>query len=191
MHVSFGILDFLYIKWTKSLILVEAQDDVIRTWSLYFVNSKYLHYMQYCMMLLEHCGHKMANVQTTLKWLDEDQSHVCLVTWLDFFCIYLKLLLASIFNSVDFRSSLSSLVLGIELADENVIKVSGVSIDKIVQEYSFRPPMKYKPTKKTVWCTRNLHRIECESGRLDCSELLYILSGDEKDDYFAEGTEKC
>ena len=38
------------------------------------------------------------------------------------FCLYVKLILPSIFNSVDFRSSMPCIVLDIELTDINVIK---------------------------------------------------------------------
>ena len=57
MHVSVGIPDFLYVRWTKTLILVEPMVMGTRTWSFYFVISKYLDYTQYYMMLLERCGH--------------------------------------------------------------------------------------------------------------------------------------
>ena len=54
------------------------------TWSLNFVISKYLDYMQKYMMLLEQYEHIEAKVQTTANSLDEDQTHVWLVTWLDY-----------------------------------------------------------------------------------------------------------
>ena len=47
----------LRVRWTKSLNLVEPLGMGTRTWSFYFVNSKYLDYRQYYMMLLEQCGH--------------------------------------------------------------------------------------------------------------------------------------
>ena len=82
-------------------------------------------------------------------------------------------------------------VLDIELADKNVIKELGVFVDGKVQGYSFRPPKKYKPTKQAIWCTRNLHGIVWNSGRLDYSELSNILPRAEKGELFAKGTEKC
>ena len=51
------------------------------------------------------------------------------------FWLYVKLFLPSFFNSVDFRSSMSCIVLDIELADENFIKELGVFIDGKVQGY--------------------------------------------------------
>ena len=74
-------------------------------------------------------------------------------------CLYVKLFLPSIFNSVDFWGSLFCIVLAIELADKNVIRKSCVFIDGKVQGYSFCPPKKYRPTKQAFWCTKNLHRI--------------------------------
>ena len=56
------------------------------------------------------------------------------------FCLYVNLYLPSIFNSVDFWSSMSCIVLDIELADKNLYKDLGVFIDGKVQGYSFRPP---------------------------------------------------
>ena len=42
------------------------------------------------------------------------------------FCLYIKLFLPSIFNSADFWSSMSCIVLDFELADKNVIKELGL-----------------------------------------------------------------
>ena len=57
MHASVGILDFLYVRWTKNLNLVEPLVMGTRTWSFHFVISKNLDYTQYYMMLLEQFGH--------------------------------------------------------------------------------------------------------------------------------------
>ena len=70
-------------------------------------------------------------------------------------------------------------------------KELGVFIDGKVQGYSFCPPKKYKPTKQAVWCTRNLHGIVWNSGRLDYSELAKFLPRAVKGEYFGKGTEKC
>ena len=51
-----------------------------RTWSFYFVISKYLDYTQHYMMLLEQCGHVVVKDLVTVRRLDEDQIHVCSVT---------------------------------------------------------------------------------------------------------------
>ena len=56
------------------------------------------------------------------------------------YCLYVKLVLPSTFKSVDFCSSMSSIVLDIELTDQNVIKDLGVFVDGKVQGYSCRPP---------------------------------------------------
>ena len=70
---------------------------------------------------------------------------------------------------------MSCIVLDIGLADKNVFKELEVFIDGKVQGYSFRPPKKYKPTKQTFGCTRNMHGIVWNRGRLDYSELSNIL----------------
>ena len=88
-----------------------------------------------------------------------------------FFRVYVKLFLPSIFNSVDFWSSLSWIVLDIELADKNFIKELRVPYDGNVQGYSFSLPEKYKPTKQSIWCTRKLHGLMYNSGCLDYGEL--------------------
>ena len=77
------------------------------------------------------------------------------------------------------------------MAGKNVLKELGVFIDGKVEGYSFRRPKKYKPTKQSFWCTRNLHGIVRNSGRLDYSELSNILPRAVKGEYFAKGTEKC
>ena len=106
-----------------------------------------------------------------------------------FFCFYVKHFLISFFNSIDIWSSMSCIVLDIELTDINAIRELGVFIDGKVQGYSFRPPKKCKPTKQAVWCTRNLDGIVWNSGRLDYSELANFLPWAVKGDYFAKGTE--
>ena len=79
---------------------------------------------------------------------------------------------------------MSRIVLDIELADINVFKELVVFIDGNVQGYSFGPPRKYKPTKQAVWCTKSLHGIVRNSGRLNCSKLPNILPGDVNDEYY-------
>ena len=84
MHVSVGFLDFLYVRWTKNLNLVEPLVIESRSWSFYFVTPKYLDHMQYYMMLLEQCGHLVAKVQATDTRLGEDQINFCLLASLDY-----------------------------------------------------------------------------------------------------------
>ena len=67
----------------------------------------------------------------------------------------------------------------------------GVFFDGKVQGYSFRPPKKYRPTKQTFCCTRNLQGIVWNSGGLYYSELSYILLTDVKGEYLAKATENC
>ena len=58
------------------------------------------------------------------------------------FCLYLKLFLISFVHSVVIWSSMSCIVLDIELADKNVFKALGAFMDGNVQWYSVRPTKK-------------------------------------------------
>ena len=57
MHVSVGILVFLYVKWAKNLNLVDSLVMETLIWTLFFVTPKYSDYTQYYMMLLELFDH--------------------------------------------------------------------------------------------------------------------------------------
>ena len=72
-----------------------------RTWSFYFVISKYLDYTQYYMMLRAHGGKGL-----DYCYMIGGGSNSCLlghVTGL-LFCLYVKIFLPSILNSVDFQT---------------------------------------------------------------------------------------
>ncbi len=60
VHVSVGFLDFLYMRWTKNLNLVDSLVMEILNWTLYFDTPKYSEYTQYYMMLLEQFNHIVA-----------------------------------------------------------------------------------------------------------------------------------
>ena len=109
------------------------------------------------------------------------------------FCLYVKIFLPSIFNSVDFWSSMSCIVLDIELTDKNVIKELGVFIDGSVQGFSFCPPKAFKPNKQTTWNTSHLHRIAWSSGKLDYDKLFAVFCDIKvmNAEVFAEGLKKC
>ena len=81
---------------------------------------------------------------------------------------------------------MSCIVLDNKVADKNVSRELGVFIGGKIQGYSFRPPKKHKPTKQAFSCTRNLHGIVGNSGRLDYNELLNILFRVVKGEKFAE-----
>ena len=101
------------------------------------------------------------------------------------FCLYVVLFLPSIFNSADFWSSMSFIVLDIGPADIIFFEELGILTFDKVQAYSFRPPKKNKPTKQAAWCTKNLHRNVLNSGRLSYSELPNIIPSDVEDEKFA------
>ena len=64
------------------------------------------------------------------------------------FCLYVKIFLPSIFNSVGFWNSMSCIVLDIELTEKNRIKELGLYIDGSVQGFSFCPPKFFKPINR-------------------------------------------
>ena len=82
------------------------------------------------------------------------------------FCLYVKLFLPSIFNSVDFWSSMSSIVLDIELTEKNIIKELVLYIDGSLQEFSFCPSKPFKPNKQATWNTSHVHGFAWSGGKL-------------------------
>ena len=114
------------------------------------------------------------------------------VTGLLFF-LYVKIFLSSIFILIDFWTSMSLIVLDIELTEKNVSKELGLFIDGSVQGFSFCPPKTFKPNKQTTWNSNHLHRIAWCSGKLEY-EKLFAVFYDIKvmiAEVFAEGFEKC
>ena len=100
---SVGILDFLYMRWTKNLNLVDSLVMGILIWTLYFVTSK--------VFRLHAILHDAAGAVQSHSGKGPGYCYMigrgpnsCLlghVTGL-LFCLYVKLFLPSIFNSVDF-----------------------------------------------------------------------------------------
>ena len=86
------------------------------------------------------------------------------------FCLYVKLFLPSIFNSVEFWSSMSLILLDIELTEKNII--NGTFFDGSLQGFSFCPPKIFKPNKQTSCNTKHLHGIALSSGKLDYEKLF-------------------
>ena len=109
------------------------------------------------------------------------------------FCIYVKIFLPSIFNSVDFWNSMSFIVLDIELTEKNIIKELGLYIDGSVQGFSFCPPKSFKPNKQTTWNTSHLHGIAWISGKLDYGRLFAVFYDIKvmNAEVFAKVLEKC
>ena len=109
------------------------------------------------------------------------------------FCLCVKIFLPSIFNSVDFWSSMSFIVLDTELTDENIIKELGLFIHGSVQAFSFCPPKTFKPHKQTTWNTRHLHGIAWSSGKLEYEKVLAVFYDIKvmNTEVFAKGLEKC
>ena len=108
-------------------------------------------------------------------------------------CLYMKHVLPSVFNSVDFWSSMSCIVLDIELTDKDIIKELGLFIDGSLQGFSICPPKTFKPNKQTSGSTKHLHGIALSSGKLD-HENLFAVFYDIKAmnaEVFAKGLQKC
>ena len=108
------------------------------------------------------------------------------------FCLYVKLFLPSIFKSVDYWSSMSLIVLDIQLTEKNIIKGLRLYIGGFVQGFSFCPPKAFKPNKQTTWYTSHLHGIAWSSGRRDYEKLFavfYDIKGMNAD-LFAKGLER-
>ena len=84
-----------------------------------------------------------------------------------------------------------SVVLPIELADKNYQGVGSFFDEKLQgYSYSFQPPKKYKPTKQTFWCMKNLQGIVWTSGGLGYSELSKVLPRAAEGEVFARRTKK-
>ena len=109
------------------------------------------------------------------------------------FCLYVKLLLPSIFNSFDFSSSMSYIVLDTELIEKNIIKELGLFFDGSEQGFSYCPPKTFTPNKQTTWNTYHLHGIAWSSGKLDYEKLFAVFYDIKvmNAEVFAKGLEKC
>ena len=109
------------------------------------------------------------------------------------FCLYVKIFLLSIFDSVDFWSSMSCIVLDIELTEKNIYKQLGLLIDGSVQGFSFCPPKSFKPNKQTTSNTSHLHGIAWSSGKLDYEKLFAVFYDIKlmNAEVFAKGLERC
>ena len=109
------------------------------------------------------------------------------------FCLYVKIFLPSIFNLIDFRISMSLIVLDMELTEKNVIKELGLFIDGSVQGFSFCPSKTFKSIKQTTWNTNRLHGIAWSSGKLEYEKLFAVLYDIKvmNAEVFAKRFEKC
>ena len=109
------------------------------------------------------------------------------------FCFYVKLFLPSIFDSVNFLSSMSLIVLDIELTEKITIQKLGLFIDGSIQGFSFCPPKTFKPNKQTTWNTSHLHGIAWSSGKLDYEKLFAVVYNIKlmNAEVFGKGPENC
>ena len=91
------------------------------------------------------------------------------------FCLYVKIVLPSIFNLIDFWISMSLIVLDIELTEKSIPNELGLFIDGSVQGFSLWPPKTFKPNKQTTWNTSHLHGIVWSSGKLEYDTLFAVF----------------
>ena len=94
------------------------------------------------------------------------------------FCLYVKIFLPAIFNSVDFGNSMSCILLDIELTEKNIIKdmkINGLHIYGSVQGFSFCPQRSFKPNKRTTGNTNHLHGTAWSSGNLDYEKIFAVF----------------
>ena len=84
-------------------------------------------------------------------------------------------------------------VLDIECLEGKIVKELGIFKEGIVLGYSFLPPKDYKPTFQAKWNTKNMHGTNWNHGKLDYSELAFIVHQhcSPTKEYFAKGLEKC
>ena len=84
-------------------------------------------------------------------------------------------------------------VLDIECLEGKCVKKLGIFKDGIVLGYSFLPPKDYKLTFQAKWNTKNMQGISWNHGKLDYSELAFIIHQlySPTTEYFAKGLEKC
>ena len=108
-------------------------------------------------------------------------------------CLYVKLFLPSIFNSLDISSSMTLIVLDIELTEKTIFKKLGLVIDGSLQGLSFCPPETYKPNKRTTWNTSHTHGNAWSSGKPEYEKLfaVFYVKNVTNAQVFAEGFEKC
>ena len=122
VRVTFGMKEFLCKRWKKSFHLVDSLVMKFLFWTLFYVNQKSLHYMQNYLMLLEQFDHILAGDLAIVIWLDKVQTLAGLVLLGLLFCLYGKIFVPSIFNSVDFWNYMSLILLDLGLTEKNLIK---------------------------------------------------------------------
>ena len=108
------------------------------------------------------------------------------------FCLYVKFFPPSIFNSVHFWSSMSLIVLDIELIEKNRNKELGLFINGSPQGFSFCRPKTFTPNKQTIWNTSHLQGNAWISGKLDYDKLSAVFYDIKviNAEVFAKGIEK-
>ena len=124
MHVSVGILDFLHVRWIKNQKYKFGGIIGYGVSYLEFLFRRFKVFRLYA--LLDNAAGAMraqSGKGPGYRYMIGRGPNSCLVGHVTglLFYLYVKLFLPSILNSVDFWSSMSCIVLDIELADKNVI----------------------------------------------------------------------
>ena len=194
MHVSVGILDFFLREIDQKFEVGGLIDEVKSCLDSIFRYSKTLR--------LNAILHDAAGVVRSPSGKGPGYCckigrgpNSCLlghVTGL-LFCLYVKLFLPSIFNSVDFGSSMSLIARDKELTEKNIMKELGLFIEGSLQGFSLCPPKTFKPNKQTSWNTKHLHGIAWSSGKLEYNKLFAFFYDIKvmNAEVFAKRLEKC
>ena len=141
MHFSDGILDFIYVRWTKNFDFGGTLG-----YGDSYLELLFRHFKVFRLHAILHDAAGAVQAQSGeghgYCYMIGRGPNSCLlgdVTGL-LFCFYEKIFLPSIFTSVDFWNSMSLVVLDVELTEKNIIKEVGFCIDGSLQGYSFCPP---------------------------------------------------
>ena len=173
MHVSVGILVFLYVRWTKKF-----KFGGLSGYGNSYLDSVFLYSKVFTLHAILHDAAGAVRVNSNKGpgycYIIARGPNSCLlghVTGL-FFCLYVKIFLPSVFNSLNFWNSISCIVLDLELTDKNIIEELGLFIDGSVQGFPLCPPKAFKPNKQTTWNTSHLQGIAWSSGNVVYNKLF-------------------
>ena len=190
MHVCFGIVDVLHVRWTKFSFLVEPFG-----YGDSYLQFLFRHFKVFRLRAIVHDAAGAVGAHsgkgTGYCYIIGRGSNSCLlrpVTGL-LFCLYVKHLLPSIFKSVDVWSSMSCVLPDIELADKNVIKELGVFLMGVLRDT--HNGLQKVQTHKASSLVNEKFACNCvEQSTFGLQWASYILPRDVNGEYFAEGTEK-
>ena len=107
------------------------------------------------------------------------------------FCLHVKFFLHSIFKSVDIWSSLSSIVLDVELEDKEGFKKLRIFFLGLFKDTHFALQKSTNPQSKRFGVQKNLHEFVWKRRHLDNGELAENHSRAVKSQYLPKKTKNC